>query len=529
MAKSTAGVQDRIVQVKAAAEADLVKFIELVAPYRVLGSVHKEVCGWLDREEASTSQLVLLPRDHQKSAIIAYWCAREVARNPIVRILYISATSNLAEKQLKMIKDILTSDIFQYYWPGYVHQEEGKRAKWTSTEIEIDHPLRMEEGVRDPTIFTGGLTTSLTGLHADVVIGDDMVVFENAYTREGRNRVKSQYSLLHSIAGTGEDEYETAREISVGTRYDPRDLYGEMIEMQYDVYDKIGNVIDRKPVYEVFERKVESLGDGTGEFLWPRQQRYDGRWFGFNKEILAQKRAKYIDRRQFRAQYYNDPNDATDAPIPRDRFQYFDRKFLARNAGRWFYKDRQLNIFASIDFAFSLKSTADYTALVVIGVDWEKNIYVLDIQRIKTDRIAEYFKLILAMHVKWDFRKLRAEINVAQATVVKELKNEYLKPNGLALSIDEHRPTRHQGSKEERMAAILEPRYDNLAMWHYQGGECQTLEDELTMSRPPHDDVKDALASAIEIAIPPIHSHRMSQSQSNIVYHERFGGVQYRA
>jgi hypothetical protein len=111
--------------------------------------------------------------------------------------------------------------------------------------------------------------------------------------------------------------------------------------------------------------------------------------------------------------------------------------------------------------------------------------------------------------------------------VQNDLKENYFKPNGLYISIIELKTTRAQGSKEERIAAILEPRYDQKAIWHYQGGHCQTLEDELVLKHPPHDDVKDALASAISIAVPPqgIMGRDKDFGQANVVYHPRFGGV----
>ncbi len=108
----------------------------------------------------------------------------------------------------------------------------------------------------------------------------------------------------------------------------------------------------------------------------------------------------------------------------------------------------------------------------------------MDIDRFKTDKISEYFRHILDLLNRWDFRKLRAECTAAQSAIVSELKDNYIKPNGLALKIDEHRPNRHQGSKEERIAAILEPRYDNLQMYHYRGGNCQVLEEELVSYNP---------------------------------------------
>ena len=103
-------------QIREAAEADLLTFIRLVAPHRVLGGIHEEVIGWWTRQDSLSHQLTLLPRGHQKSMLIAYRAAWEITRNPAVTILYISSTSNLAEKQLKAIQDILTSDTYRKYW-----------------------------------------------------------------------------------------------------------------------------------------------------------------------------------------------------------------------------------------------------------------------------------------------------------------------------------------------------------------------------------------------------------------------------
>lgn len=517
---ATKSATSKIDQIREAAEADLVTFIRLVSPKQVIGSVHEELCRWWTRADRKQHQLLLLPRDHGKSRYVAFRVAWEITRRPWIRILYISSTANLAQKQLFFIKEILTSSIYRKYWPEMVNAEEGKRAKWTNDEISVDHPRRKEEAVRDPTIFTGGLTTNLVGLHCDIAVLDDTVTNDTAYSEEGRNKLRSQYSLLSSIEGAESQEWV------VGTRYHPKDLYADMLEMHHEVYDEDGNQIDSEPVFEVFERQVEDAGDGTGEFLWPRQQRTDGMWFGFDRDILAKKRAKYLDRTQFRAQYYNDPNDPGELRINRDKFQYYEKKYLRNEGGRWFYKDRVLNIFASVDFAYSLKKRADYTAIVVVGVDSENNIYVLDIDRFKTDRISDYFEHILSMHAKWSFRKLAAETTAAQKTIVNDLKDNYIKPNGMYLSIEEMTPTRHQGTKEERMSAILEPRYDNMQMWHYRGGDCQTLEDELILTHPPHDDIMDALSTAITIAVPPSGMNsRGIRRQNNVVYHPRFGGL----
>lgn len=455
-----------------------------------------------------------------KSALIAYRAAWELTKNPKLRILYISSTSNLATKQLKFIKDILTCDNYRIHWPEMVNRDEAKREKWTEREISIDHPMRKEEYIRDPSIFTAGLTTNIVGMHSDINILDDVVVKNNAYTAEGREKVREQYSHLSSIAA-GKSKVWV-----VGTRYHPLDLYADLITRMVDKYDGEGNVLLRRKLFEVFERRVESVGDGSGEFLWPRQQRADGEWFGFNQEILAEKRADYDNRIHFRAQYYNDPQDVDASPINRDLFQYYDQGHMFQKAGRWYFKGIPLNIFAAVDFAFSTEKTADYTAIVVVGVDGNNNYYVLDIDRFKTVKVSEYYNHILKLFEKWGFPKIRAEVTVGQKAIVEDIKDNYIRKFGLSLSVEEYRPSRWQGSKEERVFSILEPRYANKQIWHYRGGNCQVLEEELIFANPSHDDVKDTLASAIEMSRAPKNIFRaMKDVIPNFSFNPRFGGV----
>lgn len=512
-------------QVKAEAEADLVKFIRLVHPQTVLGKVHEELCHWMTREDAKRHQLILLPRDHQKSRMAAYYAAWEITRNPAIRILYISSTSNLATKQLKFIKDILTSETYQYYWPEMVNPEEGKREKWSETEIIVDHPLRKKEAVRDPTVFTAGLTTNITGLHCDLAILDDVVVQENAYTEEGRRKVLEQYSLLSSIESTD------GREIVVGTRYHPEDLYYHLMERKVQQFDEDGNLISEEPLFETFIRQVESRGDGSGEYLWPRQQRSDGKWFGFNRNILEIKRAQYIDQRQFRAQYYNDPVDIASAKIKPEYFRYYNRDELVKDGGNVFYHGERLNVFAAIDFAASVSKNADYTALVTIGIDKDANIFVLDIDRYKTSRISDHYEHILQAMNKWPFLKLFAEAIGFQKVIVEDLLNNYIFRYGLVLNIE--RIEHHKQSKEDRMMAVLQPRYEQGRIFHYKEGNIQILEEELINPNPTHDDVMDALSIAVEHAIPPVgFSHFKKNTNTTFDYesmglvpNSRFGGI----
>jgi len=131
---------------------------------------------------------------------------------------------------------------------------------------------------------------------------------------------------------------------------------------------------------------------------------------------------------------------------------------------------------------------------VVIGADSFNNYYVLEIDRFKTGRPSDYFIHIIKLFEKWGFRKVRFEVSGGQKTLVEDFKENYIRPLGLGLSVDEYRPPQWAGYKEERILSILEPRYQNRQMWHYMGGHCQTLEEELMFANPAHNDCKDALA-----------------------------------
>ncbi len=502
--------------IREAALNDLWTFAQLVNPGRVYGEIHKDVYRWM-QGNTEQNQLLLMPRAHMKSHCVAVWTAWWVTKHPETSILYISATAELAEKQLYDIKNILTSTVYRRYFPEYINPEEGKREKWSVSKIAVDHPKRKEEGIRDWTIATAGLTTNTTGWHADVIVADDVVVPDNAYTEDGRNKVTAAMSQMISIRNAG------GFTKACGTRYHPADIYDTWKKQQFPVWDEESDeIVEYIPVWDIKEHVVEIDGD----FLWPRASRADGKRFGFDRKELSRIKAEYEDQVQFYAQYYNDPNDPGSERITRDKFQYFDPKKLTYDGG-WYFNDNKLNVYAAIDFAFSTGKKSDYTAIVVIGIDSEGYIYVLDIDRFKTDKISDYFKHIAMLHSKWGFKRLRAEVTVAQQIIVNDLK-DYVRSEGMRLSIDEFRPSRQLGTKEERIIAALEHRYDNQSVWHFKGGHIAVLEEELVLARPPHDDVKDALASAVEIAVKPAKSRHGSHRSGNVVqFHSRFGGVRF--
>lgn len=462
-------------------------YAQTVEPHRVYAQCHKEAYEFFQKciMEGDNHALLLYPRDHQKSHLIAVTCTWLLYRDPAETIGYISATESLSILQLYDIKQIFESSEFKRLCPDMIHAQEKKREKWAETAIIVDHPIRHEERPRDPSVFAAGLDSNSIGAHCTTLIKDDVVVDKNSLTEGGRAKVRSKAGHLSSILTTG------GKELCVGTRYHPKDHWQDLIDMKVDIWDlENDEIIGSKNVFRVMQRAVET----DGVFLYPRIRREsDGAMYGFDRQELALKKAKYTeDIRNFYCQYYNEPNAISESGIESDHFLYYDReKVIYRNGKYWLGKS-PLTIIAAQDFAYSVRTGSDSTCLIVLGMDYDSNIYVLDIYRYKTTKPSVYWDVLDKAQNKWKFKWVRAEATAAQIVIIESLR-DYIAEDMSPIRIKTYKPTSHDGKKEERISQTLEPLYDTGKIHHYRGGECVELEAELVADRPPHDDIKDAL------------------------------------
>lgn len=498
--------------VRGRAEKDLFSFAKLINPHYIYGDVHKDVFKFLQGPEAD--QLILLPRSHLKSHCIAVWCTWWIMKHPDTSIIYASGGEDLAQLQLGAIKNLLTSETFSYYWPGYVEEQEGKREEWNVYNIKIDHPKRKESGTRDRTVAARSIDGNMTGLHCDVLILDDIVVPKNAYTMEGRNKVRAGYAQLSSVANAG-----SITKV-VGTRYHGDDIYGSMMSEIVESYDEDGNVVGSYKAYKVMQRVVET----DGVFLWPRTRHpTTGRWEGYNQAELAKKRAKYFangERAQFYSQYYNNPQGSDEDGLDVSNFAYFNRELLVVSDGDVTYKGKQLRVFCGADLAYTTGTSSDFSALAVVGVDQDGYIYILDLTQFKTSKYEKIYEEAERLYRKWHFRHMRFETN-SGANLVAEYVKDSFRREGIPVKVD-GKPAR--GEKVERTQIILHPRYENQTILHFTGGWMNTYEEQVILPRPSHDDLRDAVCIAIEISKPPTSKRHQTKTGSVVRLSDRFGG-----
>jgi predicted phage terminase large subunit-like protein len=184
--------------------------------------------------------------------------------------------------------------------------------------------------------------------------------------------------------------------------------------------------------------------------------------------------------------------------------QKFKPEMLNKRFNPKSIKRKDLSIYITVDLAVSQRLTADYTAIVVVGVDSENNWFVLDIIYGRFDpsqTMDEIFKAVS----KYKPIKVGIEQVAFQKAIEHFLVKEMPKRN-IFFSIT---PLKAQKNKELRIET-LQPRFTAGTIWLPEQNEEERvpwlieLESELlSFPNGKHDDLIDSLAYVEQIAIPP--------------------------
>ncbi len=217
------------------------------------------------------------------------------------------------------------------------------------------------------------------------------------------------------------------------------------------------------------------------EILWPEQ---------WPKERLLQVRASYEAQNNldgYSQEYLNRPIATGNAYFNLDYFQDFERdgeKAVIPN----------LEYFAAADFAISEKEKADYTVIVVGGVDPDGILYVVDVKKGRWDADAIIEELIFTQK-KWKPNVFTFETAKIDKAIGPFLEREMLKQR-VFLNIVKMTPTQSKTMRGRSIQAMHKSgavRYDHEASWYPDfRGELLTVSD--SGPRGKHDDCFDAFA-----------------------------------
>lgn len=314
--------------------------------------------------------LDLWARDHRKSTIITYaktiqdilashgddplpeWDGIE----PTFGIL--SHTRPVAKSFLRQIKDELTgNNTLKALFPDVLWARPDVEALRWSEESGL--VVKRKTNPKEATVEAYGLVDGQpTGKHFFVLVYDDVVTLESVNTPEMIQKTTEAWELSSNL-GTA-----STRIRMIGTRYHFNDTWRAIMEK--------GSAIPR-----LYPATEDGTPTGLPVLLTQEQldkKRRDQGPYVFSSQMLLN-------------------------PIA-DSKQSFERKWFQNRFDPLQIGWQAMNRCLLVDPASSMKKDSDYTAMGVIGIADDGNVYLLDYFRDRLSvhlRISEFFR----MHRKW--------------------------------------------------------------------------------------------------------------------------------
>lgn len=319
---------------------------------RSLQPLHASIIHNVSDNQASMD---LAPRGHGKSTIgDVDFCITKVLRNPDIRIMIGSKTQTQASAFLKEIRTHFEQNVNLIRIFG--DWKKSRDNVWNDKEFTVNRRTVIK---KEATVSALGASGAVVSKHFDVIIGDDLVGFENARTEAQRKVLKEWFysSLYPTLEPDGEIHI-------LGTRYSPMDLYEDLIKSKN---------------YKINVQQAITVKDGQEYSLWESK-------FSLEKLRSIREEAGLII---FNMQYQNNTELAKGKIFKYKYFKHFEEYEVDYDLNRVRVKvlDSQgvpywipVRIYMGADLAISEDETSnnDYFVLTVIGVDKNKNVYVLD-------------------------------------------------------------------------------------------------------------------------------------------------------
>lgn len=319
---------------------------------RSLQPLHASIIHNVSDNQASMD---LAPRGHGKSTIgDVDFCITKVLRNPDIRIMIGSKTQIQASAFLKEIRTHFEQNVNLIRIFG--DWKKSRDNVWNDKEFTVNRRTVIK---KEATVSALGASGAVVSKHFDIIIGDDLVGFENARTEAQRKVLKEWFysSLYPTLEPDGEIHI-------LGTRYSPMDLYEDLIKSKN---------------YKINVQQAITVKDGQEYSLWESK-------FSLEKLRSIREEAGLII---FNMQYQNNTELAKGKIFKYKYFKHFEEYEVDYDLNRVRVKvlDSQgvpywipVRIYMGADLAISEDETSnnDYFVLTVIGVDKNKNVYVLD-------------------------------------------------------------------------------------------------------------------------------------------------------
>jgi len=313
--------------------------------YERCREVEQEPDGFLD----------LWGREHYKSTIITFGgVLQAVLRNTEERVGIFSHTAPIAKAFLRQIKgELERNEKLLTIFPDILWENPQRDAPMWGIDSGI--VLRRKNNAKEATIEAHGLVDGQpTSKHYSLLVYDDVVTRESVSTPEQISKTTESWELSDNLGMEG------GRKWLVGTRYSYADTYEAIIA-------KGGVKVRLRPATE--DGKIDGKPVLFSQEEWDRKKRDQG-----EATIACQMLQNPLAGKQ--------------------------RMFDASDLRIYEARPETLNVYITVDPARSKKKDSDDTAIVVTGVDYALNKYLLDGFAHKMD-LSERWQRLREMYQKW--------------------------------------------------------------------------------------------------------------------------------
>lgn len=455
---------------------------------------HTELCGKLDELNTKPTKKICwsVPRGHAKSGYMSnVFPTHQIIFAKRHYILIVSETEAMAKRFVEWVGDQLKynkklrEDFGELLSPSKMGNEQDNQEGFiTHNNIKIQSASigKQLRGARHGAY------------RPDLVILDDLESSKNTNTKDLREKNLHWFNSVIMPIG---DITRTAF-IYMGTLVHGQGLLPHVLNRS-DFDGKIYSAIVSEPVRLDLWEHIDTLLRNTEN---PNREYEADKFYYEHKEemdkgsrTLWNERFTYFElmkikvnvgSKAFASEYLNKPSDDDSCIFKKEYFTYYNEHQMDY---------RNLDIYSFWDIAIGKSKRSDYNAIVTIGRDkFTGVIYVLDAW---ADKIPMHKALEVAeMKVRqWKPKVFGVETVQAQYDMYRQLRERCMQKGLYSTRVLAFNP---KGKKEDRIET-LEPLVENGYLRFNRGH--RLLQEQLELfPAHDHDDLPDALASAVEIA-----------------------------
>jgi hypothetical protein len=306
-------------------------------------------------EKAPSGYIDLWAREHYKSTIITYGGAiQRILQNPEITIGIFSHVNKIASDFLRQIKvELESNETLKKVFPDILYQNPAKESQRWSVDGGI--VVKRKTNPKEATIESSGLVDGQpVSKHYALRIYDDVVTDRSVSTPEQSQKTTDAYSLSQSLGVVGGDEW------MVGTRYSYADTYEWILKRG-----------------ALQPRLYPATKDGTK----------DGEPVLFSVKEWRKRLLRNTDN-DIACQYLQNPLSGQ------------QRMFDVQDLMVYEVRPSTLNIYIMCDPARSKKKDSANSAMVVCGVDYANNKYLLDGMNHKMS-LKERWENFALLYMRW--------------------------------------------------------------------------------------------------------------------------------